>query len=233
VLDKAGAPASFGESDEDRVLGEDPVLDSLGIFGYVELAIGQATRIGEYDSESLDPIFKRDEDPFPPPQKGSGIIRYDFGQPRLPRASDTSGGNQAVPDQRHFRKMAVYIKDDKVVQIREVIDVESRLDELSDIYDVKMPKGIKKADFATIAVAALNRLRKAQGDDPIRLRVMSYKLDDVGKKVDVAMPTDVVEAKLAVLANRGRASDATAGAVLAAPLLPPPDAGSPPGADKG
>lgn len=222
VLDDAGAPASFGESDEDRAIGEDPILDSLDIFAYVEQAIGAATRIAEYDSQSLDPVYKKDEDPFPPPAKGSGIIRYDFGQPKLPRASDTSGGNQATPEPRHFRKMAVYMKDDRVVQIREVIDVESRLDDLQDIYDVKVPKGIKKAQFAAIAVGALNKLRQAQGDPPIRLRTMSYKLDEVAKKVTVEMPTDTVEANLAVLAHRGAASEATTGAQLAAPLLAQP-----------
>jgi hypothetical protein len=219
VLDKAGAPVAFGEADDDRELGDDPVLDSLDVFAYVEQALGQATRIAEFDSESLDPVYKKDEDPFPPPPKGSGIIRYDFGQPKLPRASDTSGGNQAVPEPRHFRKMAVYMKDGRIVQVREVIDVESRIDDLQKIYDVKIPKGIEREQFAIIALGALNKLRTAQGDDPIRLRVMSFKLDDVGGKVKVDMPGEVIEAPLAVLANRGRAADAAEGARLAAPVL--------------
>jgi hypothetical protein len=214
VLDKAGAPAVFGAPDEGRLLGEDPVLDALDVFAYVERAIDEARRILIFNPESLE--YRADEDPFPTPEKGSGVTRYDFDRPNLPRAADTSGGNQVTPDTRHFRKMSVYVKGGRVIAVREVVDVESRLEDLSEIYETKFPKDRKPAELATIAVDALNVIRRGQGQDPIRLRSMSYELKDLGGAVKVDMPTEVIEAPLAVLASRGRPADAADGAVLAA-----------------
>jgi hypothetical protein len=215
VLDKAGAPPVFTPPTERRLLGDDLVLDSLSVFAYVERAIDEATRIVVFNPESLE--YRADEDPFPKPQKGSGVIRYDFERPKLPRAADTSpGGNQITPDTRHFRKMSVYVKGDRVIAVREAVDVESRLKDLSEIYETKFPKDRKPAELAVIAVDALNAIRRGQGEDPIRLRTMSYELKDLGGAVKVDMPGDVIEAPLAVLENRGRPADVTAGAVLAA-----------------
>jgi hypothetical protein len=214
----------FSPPTERRQLGDDLVLDSLSVFAYLERAIDEATRIVVFNPESLE--YRADEDPFPKPQKGSGVIRYDFERPKLPRAADTSpGGNQITPDTRHFRKMSVYVKGDRVIAVREVVDVESRLKDLSEIYETRFPKDRKPAELAVIAVDALNAIRRGQGEDPIRLRTMSYELKDLGGAVKVDMPGEVIEAPLAVLENRGRPADATAGAVLAAAVrsaAPPP-----------
>lgn len=215
VLDKAGAPAVFGRPEDERRLGEDPTLDALDVFTYVERAVDEATRIIEFNEESLE--YRKSEDPFPRPKKGSGVLRYDFERPKLPRAADTSpGGNQVTPDTRHFRKMSVYVKDGRVVQIREAIDVESRLEDLAEVYETKFPKDRKPSEVAAIAVEALNVIRTGQGEDPIRLRTMSYRLADIGEDVEVDMPTEVIEAPLALLQNRGRPADAAAGAAEAA-----------------
>ena len=215
VLDKAGAPPVFGPPAEGRLLGEDPVLDSLSVFSYVERAIDEAVRIIVFNPESLE--YRADEDPFPKPAKGSGVTRYDFERPKLPRAAETSpGGNQVTPDTRHFRKMSVYVKAGRIIAVREAVDVESRLKDLSEIYETKFPKDRKPAELAAIAVDALNVIRRGQGEDPIRLRSMSYELKDLGGAVKVDMPTEVIEAPLAVLESRGRAADVAEGAVLAA-----------------
>jgi hypothetical protein len=215
VLDKAGAPPVFGPPAEGRLLGEDPVLDALSVFAYVERAIDEAVRIVIFNPESLE--YRADEDPFPKPAKGSGVTRYDFERAKLPRAADTSpGGNQVTPDTRHFRKMSVYVKGGRVIAVREVVDVESRLKDLSEIYETKFPKDRKPAELAAIAVDALNVIRRGQGEDPIRLRSMSYELKDLGGAVKVDMPGEVIEAPLAVLESRGRPADLAEGAVLAA-----------------
>ncbi len=216
VLDKAGAPAVFSANPaEDRALGEDPVLDALDVFAHVERAIDEADYIAEFNEESIEPVYRRDEDPFDKPKKGSGVIRYDFAAPKLPKASDRAGGNQVTPDARHFRKMAVYVKESRVLQISEVIDVAARLDDLAEVYETKYPKDRKPAEVAAIAIDALNTIRTGQGQDPIRLRSMSYNLKDLGEAVKVDMPTEVVETSLAVLQNRGRPADEAAGAALA------------------
>jgi len=228
VLDPAGAPAVFGSPDDKRLLGDDPVLDALDVFAYVERAIGSAARVVEFNEESLE--YRRKEDPFPRPKKGSKVTRFDFEAPKLPKAADTSpGGNQVTPDTRHFRKLSVYVKDGRVVQILEKIDVESRLDDLAKLYETKFPADRPKSEVAAIAVEALNVIRRGQGEDPIRLREMSYKLADLGGEVKVDLPTDASKASLALLENRGRPADATYGAeqaaTLAATLAAPPPSG--------
>ena len=216
VLDKAGAPAVFSANPaEERGLGEDPVLDSLDIFGHVERAIDEADYIAEFNEESIEPVYRRDEDPFDKPEKGSKVIRYDFAAPKLPKASDRAGGNQVTPDARHFRKMAVYVKDGRVLKVSEVIDVTARLDDLAEVYETKFPRDRKPEEVAAVAIDALNTIRTGQGQEPIRLRTMSYNLKDLGDAVKVDMPADVVETSLALLQNRGRPAEEAAGVALA------------------
>jgi hypothetical protein len=216
VLDRAGAPAVFSANPaEERGLGEDPVLDALDIFAHVSRAIDEAAYIAEFNEESIEPVYRRDEDPFDKPKKGSKVIRYDFAAPKLPKASDRAGGNQVTPDARHFRKMAVYVKDGLVLQVSEVIDVAARLDDLADVYETKFPKDRKPGEVAAVAIDALNTIRTGQGQDPIRLRTMSYNLKDLGDTVKVEMPTEVVETSLSLLQNRGRPAEEAAGVALA------------------
>jgi hypothetical protein len=230
VLDKAGAPAVFSANPaEERGLGEDPVLDSLDIFAHVERAIDEADYIAEFNEESIEPVYRKDEDPFDKPEKGSEVIRYDFAAPKLPKASDRAGGNQVTPDARHFRKMAVYVKDNRVLQVSEVIDVTARLDDLAEVYETKFPKDRRPEEVAAVAIDALNTIRTGQGQDPIRLRTMSYNLKDLGDTVKVDMPAEVVETSLALLQNRGRPAEAAAGVALANEVrsTPPPTTAAP------
>jgi hypothetical protein len=230
VLDKAGAPAVFSANPaEERGLGEDPVLDSLDIFAHVERAIDEADYIAEFNEESIEPVYRKDEDPFDKPEKGSEVIRYDFAAPKLPKASDRAGGNQVTPDTRHFRKMAVYVKDNRVLQVSEVIDVTARLDDLAEVYETKFPKDRRPEELAAVAIDALNTIRTGQGQDPIRLRTMSYNLKDLGDTVKVDMPAEVVETSLALLQNRGRPAEAAAGVALANEVrsTPPPTTAAP------
>lgn len=216
VLDRAGAPAVFAANPaEQRPLGEDPILDALDIFAYVEQAINEAAYIAEWSEESLEPVYRDDEDPFERPEKGSDVIRYDFAAPKLPKASDRAGGNQVTPDARHFRKMAVYVKDGKILKVSEVIDVAARLDDLAEVYDTDFPTDRGDEEVAAVAIEALNAIRTGQGQDPIRLRAMAYTLADLGDGVTVDLPTEVVETRLALLQHRGRPADAPAGAALA------------------
>lgn len=216
VLDKAGAPAVFSANPaEERGLGADPVLDSLDIFAHVERAIDEADYVAEFNEESIEPVYRKDEDPFDKPEKGSEVIRYDFAAPKLPKASDRAGGNQVTPDARHFRKMAVYVKEGRVLQVSEVIDVTARLDDLAEVYETKFPRDRKPEEVAAVAIDALNTIRIGQGQDPIRLRTMSYNLKDLGDPVKVDMPTEVVETSLALLQNRGRPAEEAAGVALA------------------
>jgi hypothetical protein len=232
LLDSSGAPSAFAAANADQTLGDDPVADARAVFAYVARAIDEAVRIVEYNPESLD--YRKDEDPFETPKDGSGVTRYDFERPNLPKASQTgTGSNQVTPDTRHFRKMSVYVKDKRIIRVVEKIDVESRLDDLEKIYDTKFPTDRPKADVAAIAVEALNVIRTGQGQDPIRMRDMEYSLKDLGTDVKVDMPADTLKGSAALLQNRGRPGDAANGvleaqalrAQAAAPPPPAPPAG--------
>ncbi|HKN92342.1 MAG TPA: hypothetical protein VJ622_18925 [Acidimicrobiia bacterium] len=225
VLDPAGAPAAFASAGTDQALGDDPIADARDVFAYVNQAIDAADRVVEFNPESLD--YRKDEDPFPQPEPHSGVKRYDLVRPNLPKASQTGGStNQVTPDARHFRKMSVYVKDKRVIQVRETIDVQSRLKDLADIYDTKFPTDRPKAEVAAIAVEALNAIRTGQGQDPIRMRDMELSLKDLGSAVKVDMPTDTTKGSLALLENRGRPADAANGVLEAAAVRaqpsPPP-----------
>jgi hypothetical protein len=215
VLDPAGAPSEFATAGTDQTLGDDPVADARDVFAYVDRAINEAARVVEYNPESLE--YRKDEDPFPTPAAHSGVTRYDFERPNLPKASQTgSGSNQVTPDTRHFRRMSVYVKDKRVIKVLEKIDVESRLKDLAQIYDTKFPADRPKPELAAIAVEALNVIRTGQGQDPIRMRDMEFSLKDLGTDVKVDMPTDTTKASLALLENRGRPADAANGVLEAA-----------------
>ena len=214
VLDPAGAPAAFAAA-ADRTIGDDPIADARAVFTYVDRAIDEAVRVVEWNPESLE--YRKDEDPFETPKDGSGVTRYDFERPKLPKASETgSGANQVIPDARHFRKMSVYVKDKRIIRVVEKIDVESRLGDLEKIYDTKFPADLPKPQLAAIAVEALNVIRTGQGQDPIRMRDMEFSLKDLGTDVKVDMPADTMKASLALLQNRGRPGDAANGALEAA-----------------
>jgi hypothetical protein len=215
VLDSAGAPSAFSTANADLTLGDDPIADAREVFAYVDRAINEAVRVVEYNPESLE--YRKDEDPFPTPAAHSGVTRYDFERPTLPKASQTgSGSNQVTPDTRHFRKMSVYVKDKRVIRVLEKIDVESRLKDLARIYDTKFPTDRAPAEVAAIAVEALNVIRTGQGQDPIRMRDMELSLKDLGTEVKVDMPTDTIKGSLALLENRGRPADAANGVLEAA-----------------
>ena len=217
VLDPAGAPAEFATAGTDQALGDDPIADARQVFAYVDRAINEAVRVVEFNPESLE--YRKDQDPFPTPAPHSGVTRYDFERPNLPKASQTGGGsNQVTPDTRHFRKMSVYVKDKRVIKVLEKIDVESRLKDLEQIYDTKFPADRPKPELAAIAVEALNVIRTGQGQDPIRMRDMEFSLKDLGTDVKVDMPTDTTKASLALLENRGRPADAATGVLEAAAL---------------
>ncbi|HYH51722.1 MAG TPA: hypothetical protein VEG38_19430 [Acidimicrobiia bacterium] len=225
--DPAGAPSAFASANTNQKLGDDPIADSRAVFAYVDRAINEAVRVTEWNPESLE--YRRDEDPFETPKGGSGVTRYDLEAPKLPKASQTgTGANQVTPDTRHFRKMSVYVKGERIIRVVEKIDVESRLDDLEKIYDTKFPADRKPAEVAVIAVEALNVIRTGQGQDPIRMRDMEYSLKDLGADVKVDMPTDAIKGSAALLQNRGRPADAANGVLEAAAVrvqvsAPPPE----------
>jgi hypothetical protein len=199
VSDPTGAPSLAVSPDDKRKQGDDPVFDALTALDYVERAVNASQAVTRYNPDSLEPTYKPSEDPFPKPKVGAKTQRWDLRQFPIPKPdSFSSTGAQIVPSVVNFRKMAIYIQDGVIVEVREVIDVQHKLPDL--IRDYKIPSNTT----AQQAVDALNRVRVGQGNESLRLRSMVLDLRDVGKVNTVEMPTDAVAGPLSVLKYRGK-----------------------------
>jgi hypothetical protein len=213
VVDKVGAPPAIRSTTAKVVLGNDPVRDALTVLTYVERQVREGGRrvVTRFSPDSLEPAYKAKEDPFPRPAKGAGIVRYDLRLAKLPKKADSQGGNQQLPGLANFRKMAIYVKDGRIQEVREVIDVQSRLDDMADLYDIDFDETQSADQQAKFAVDVINAVRDGQGLEPIRFRRMTVKFRPLSEAGDIALPTsDVVEGDLGILRNRGKDAEANA-----------------------
>jgi hypothetical protein len=224
VVDRAGAPSLLSGARDLGNLGVDPVSDSLVVWDYVHRSINEAASVQKYSEDSLDPAYKRTEDPFPAPEDGSGVTRYDLRRPRLPQPGASSGAaRDALPATRHFRKMAIYVKDGHVIRILERVELsgvavgdfkgylktvlkandtpQQYIDEFEQAVEKKAP-----AERGAFLLDGLNRVLAFAGAEPVAIRSMSFDLRKIGdKSIHVVMPGDqTIEGSLAVLVNRGR-----------------------------
>ena len=203
VVDPAGAPNLLAVANLDRTIGDDPIYDSLNVFRYIEEIVFRQHFVVEFDRFDYD--YRPQEDPFPTPEDGSGVVRYDVRPLPLPKASDSAGGNQVVPGIANFRKMAIFVKDGLVIRVLEDIDVVSRLDEIERNYDIDLPDTMSVEEKVRVSIDAINAVRRGQGELAIRVRSMSIDLLDLGEDIAVELPTaNVVEGSLALLAYRGK-----------------------------
>lgn len=210
VVDATGAPALSASVNDRRKLGDDPDFDALTALEYVRRATNAAILVKKYKKDDIEPVFKAKEDPFPKPATGSKTVRYDLKPPPLPKA-DARGntGNQTVPGQPNFRKMVVYVRDGVIVEVREQIDVASKLNDLIRLFNLPRDTTVDAAVFA------INAVRGGQGDDLIRLRSMRIQFQDLGGALKVELPTDAIAGSLSVLKYRGHQS--VTGATTPAP----------------
>jgi hypothetical protein len=207
-----GAPDLLGTASDTRPEGEDPVFDALTASDYVRQAVDAAIQVKRYSKDDFDPVFKAKEDPFPQPPQESKTVRYDLRPPPLPKPQG-AGGNQAVPSLANFRKMVIYVRGGRVVQVLERIDLASKLDDV--IASLNLPKDTT----ALQAARAINSVRRGQGTDLIRIRSMRLEFGELGSATDVALPPDAVTGSLTVIKHRGRT--AAGGGTTPAPTAAP------------
>ena len=169
----------------------------------------------KFNAERID--YRPAEDPFPRPAKGSGVVRWDVIPPGIPRADveDTAGGDASLAQAAVFRKMSIYVKDGRVVQVREQLaakfDLQSQLRNYIEKYSEKagatnLARTKKQLDLAekdpSLYEASLNiglnQILVPAGQKPVRFRTMKYEFADQGKPQDVDLPigTDVKEGDL-------------------------------------
>jgi hypothetical protein len=212
VLDPSGAPPVGISASEEKYAGIDPIIDALAVFSYARQAVTEGSGIDKYNPESID--YRPQEDPFPTPREKSGIDRYDVQAPPFPKtdAVAQSGNAEAAFAQiAQFRKLSVYVKDGKVIQIRERIAAEGKvLDKFGDYmkgFTSEAGGSARKqvdevlaryegADRAALLLQIYNALLTKAGRTPIRFRTLTYELRDLGAKVAVGLPTDVAQGDL-------------------------------------
>lgn len=205
VTDPVGAPSIGDAAVSDRTIGIDPIVDSLSVVDYVLNAISASKGVFEFNAERLD--YRPAEDPFPRPASGSGVTRWDLVPPDLPRADalDTGQGNAALARAPQFRQMAIYVRDDKVVQIREqlaakfdLLDkflnyIERLLDKAGGRANADLKRQAQKVKdqpevLELLLNFVLNIALQQAGEEPVRFRTMKYEFTEGGGDVKADLP---------------------------------------------
>ena len=220
VVDAGGAPPQLRSEDDALDRGVDPIADALDMVDRARaLTFAEFSGFIRYSEDSISPTYRTDEDPFPRPEAGSDVTRYDLAQPPFPITEDVR--NIALPDEGQFRKFSVYTKGGRVIRIAEDVGVTATVledfetfmrrlvsssapDEVADQFTGTLDtlEGDEKAQFL---LDSLNTFRDLQGDPPIRFRTATYELRDLGDgSIEVELPAaDTVKGDLAVLVNLG------------------------------
>ncbi|HUR48077.1 MAG TPA: hypothetical protein VMY88_00910 [Acidimicrobiales bacterium] len=194
VTDPTGAPELFSAT-AGRVLEEGeggiiaPVLEALRGLQTIENAVQQAQEVTRFNEEN--PNYDPSAETFPKPERGSAVLRYDLFAPQLPNPNQSlnAGSSENLPDEQHFRRMAIYVKNRQVVNVLESIEINPRLlDDIEGRFDIPLPDNEEEA--AAIAVETLNGKRTAAGLDPIEIRTLSLEILDVPGTEAVILPTD-------------------------------------------
>jgi len=212
VLDPTGAPPASASATDFEGVGLDPVRDARTVVAYVEAATDQAAAVVRFNADSLD--YKPSEDPFPTPEEGSEVVRYDVVAPFLPNPSAGGAGGVVLPAARNFRKLSVYVEDGKVLRITERIAADGDLgDRLEDYlrvgFEETAPEQLGRFDASldqagdegrgTVLLSFLNGFLAAVGEDPIRARTMTVEFGDQGQDIAVDLPSPAVNGDLALL----------------------------------
>lgn len=237
VVDPSAAPSITVGARKATELGKDPVLDALTALQYVEQAVNEAAGVKRWSEDDLDPAYSSSEEDFPKPSDGSGVRRYDLVRPALPAAVNRSGRDEnAFPTTKQFRRMAIYVKDERVIQVREKVDLRGkRLDDFisynravlkaNDVdprvreqFDagVKLrPKDPRQEiEFGRTMLAGLNTTLNSLGVDPVLIRNMTLDFRDLGGDVKVELPQEeTVKGNLDFLSvtDSGKAAAQTGG----------------------
>ena len=240
VVDLGGAPSAVIDitpdaDEEDGGRGNrgartevenDPLFDARNVLSYVRgQYLGHAT--AQYDDEAITKTYRTDEDPFPKPEVGAPIARYDTIMFPLPPPADATGGaaQANLPFPANFRRMATFIRDDRVIAVKEIMGLTPRLaDDLTEYIDAlltttggeDLARGFRKQaatykrsserELQAFLMGALNTFLDNAGDPPLVFREMSLDITDFdADDIHIKLPNDhVIIGDLAVLRNMGR-----------------------------
>lgn len=219
VVDPGGAPPLLRSAEAETDNGVDPIFDAQDLVDRArELTLVRGGFV-KFSQNSISPTYRTDEDPFPRPEEGSDVVRYDVPQVPFPKTVDA--GQVVLPDTGNFRKFSVYVRDGQVIRIAESIGLSpSVLDDFEDymvqLINESAPAQVSEGFAATLEglsgqekgqflLDSVNTFRELRGDPLLRFRTSIYELLDIGDdSLAVDVPTDdVISGDLAVLVNLG------------------------------
>lgn len=218
VVDPTGAPPVVRGAFDAKNVGNDPVFDAITALDYVDAAISESAGISLWSADSINPTYIPEEDSFPTPEDGSGTKRFDLVRPALPAVSAASGGQAetALPSTRNFRRMAIYVKDGRIIRVMEEVDLRSkRQREFPKYFRALLressapPEVIKGIDDQLAQMSEeeqrvgllqmLNVGLSQFGQDPVFIRSMVLDFGEAASAGEVALPGEAVTGSLALL----------------------------------
>lgn len=226
VFDPTGAPAlTRGTVDVDDI-GDDPVFDALTALDYVEQAVIESAGVQLWDEDALNPTYLRSEDTFPKPDSDSGVKRFDLIRPSQPIPGSRGGtGEVNLPSTRHFRRMAIYVKDERILRVIEHVDIRgNKLERFpgymrSILEESEAPQeafeGLRELEeqfsdevAATAWLQVLNFALQSFGAERVLVRNMTLDFLEEEGEVEVALPAaEVVRGDLGILTISDEAKD--------------------------
>ncbi|HVL82217.1 MAG TPA: hypothetical protein VM840_11580 [Actinomycetota bacterium] len=182
VVDYTAAPPLAAIVNREGVLdvGSNPAQDAIYAFQYFLRSIEESAGVIEFNPDAIG--YNPADDPWSADAdadlRAKGIIRFDIIPPPLPRRGG-QGSVSEEPGTSHFRKMAFYVRGNRVLKVVEKIDIEGQRD-FRRILDLD-----RGSDYHR------EMLRNAQEGgtrDLVRERTMSYEVSRAGEPVTVEMP---------------------------------------------
>jgi hypothetical protein len=213
VLDDQGAPRWLVNTPDKLQTGDDPIYDALHLFRYLDDAIGASSFVHKYNRDSLD--YNPKDDPFPKPDPGSSVTRFDLDPPPMPDQGSASGASSAFqqfPGAAQFRQLSIYVRDGRIIEVRERIEVRPKL--LTKLQRL-LAAGKDSPRTADAALAALNAARVRRGDQPVRTRRMTMRLT-AGGAAHATLPAATTAGDLSMFVFRGKPPTASATVTKAA-----------------
>ncbi|MGH7858204.1 MAG: hypothetical protein ACREQY_12845 [Candidatus Binatia bacterium] len=190
VVDPAGAPplrAPGGAGGRASQVGVNPLLDAIRLVAYVQQAVSEAQSVELWNPDGID--YNPLDDPWRDDNRSTlsskGMRRYDLVQPALPVAG--AGGRTALPPApRHFRKMAFYMRGERLVELREQISFTDRR-EYRRAKEGRAPKSVLKL---------IESAQEGFTQFPVRERRLTVTFDY--REVAVAIPAEAAPGSLGV-----------------------------------
>lgn len=195
VIDPSGAPPiQKKQVDPDAYVPSNPLRDPIDIFTYLRTSIATAADIREWREDDITPAYRPKEDRFPPADLNAGVRRFDLVRPPLPNllrpAAGGAGGGTSQVDPRtyHFRKMAIYVRGDRIVRVLEEIDVDGH---------AEVQEAIERR--RTRVIELVKNIKAGATREKIKIRKMSITFSEFGEDFEIRKPENGLLASLKAL----------------------------------